>query len=175
LDKKVIYLGSDFRLPKFHEIFELPNGKDTIGLTNYIIDSDINIDQIIYKEDELYIIPPGLTPPNPTSLLMDDRVKILFEYLETNFDYIVVDTAPISLVTDTLLISEFADLTIHVVKENFSDKRLLSVPERYSKEGRLINLSILINFASSNMSGAYGYGYGYNFKKSKFDKFKFFK
>lgn len=175
LDKKVIYLGSDFRLPKFHEIFELPNGKDTIGFTNYIIDSDIIIDQIIYKEDELYIIPPGLTPPNPTSLLMDDRVKILFEYLETNFDYVVVDTAPISLVTDTLLISEFADLTIHVVKENFSDKRLLTIPERYSKEGRLINLSILINFASSNMSGAYGYGYGYNFKKSKFDKFKFFK
>lgn len=171
LGKKVVYVGSDLRLPKFHKIFSLPDDENTLGLSNFIIDADINIQDILYKEnkeEELYIIPSGLTPPNPTRLLVDNRVKMLFDNLEKNFDYIVVDTAPISLVTDTLLISELADLTIHVVKEGFSDKRLLTIPEEYSKEGRLINLSILLNYASSNMSGAYGYGYGYGYKKSKF-------
>lgn len=168
IGKKVAYVGADLRLPKFHEIFNLPEGKNTTGFTNFIIDSSIEIEDIIHKEnsdDKLYIVPPGLIPPNPSELLIDDRVKVMFEYLEQHFDYILVDTAPISLVTDTLLISQFADLTIHVVKENYSDKRLLSIPLEYSKEGRLINLSMLLNYASSNMSGAYGYGYGYNSKK----------
>ena len=165
IGKKVAYVGADFRFPKFHEIFNFPEGKTTTGFTNYIIDASIKEEDIIYQQDKgFYVIPSGIIPPNPSELLVDSRVETMFSYLAKHFDYVVVDTAPISLVTDTLLISEYADTTIHVVKEGFSDKRLLNIPEGYSKEGRLVNLSVLLNFASSNMSGAYGYGYGYHSK-----------
>lgn len=166
--KKVAYVGSDLRFPKFHEVLELPNGKLTAGFSNFITNSDLEVTDVIYREkseEPLDIIPPGIIPPNPSGLLMNDRVKEMFTYLEQNYDYIVVDTAPVSLVTDTLLISQFADLTIYVVKENYSDKRLLTIPEKYYQDNRLVNLAVLLNYASSNMSGAYGYGYGYEAKK----------
>lgn len=165
---KVAYIGTDFRFPKFHEVIDLPNGKATIGFTNYIMNPEIAIKDVIYTEkteDPLDVIPPGVIPPNPSGLLMNDRVQTMFKYLEENYDYIVVDTAPVSLVTDTLLISKLADLTIYVVKENFSDKRLLSIPEKYYQDNRLVNIAVLLNYASTNMGGAYGYGYGYNVKK----------
>ena len=164
---KVAFIGTDFRFPKFHEVIDLPDGKATTGFTNYIMSTDISIEDIIYTEkgeDPLHVIPPGVIPPNPSGLLMNERVQTMFEYLEKNYDYIVVDTAPVSLVTDTLLISKLADLTVYVVKENFSDKRLLSIPEKYYQEGRLVNMAVLLNYASTNMGGAYGYGYGYNVK-----------
>lgn len=162
--KKVAIIGTDFRFPKFHEILDLPNGKTTTGFTNYITDTNLNIEDVIYKEnneDPIDIIPPGIIPPNPTGLLTNKRVHTMFEYLKEHYDYVIVDTAPVSLVTDTLLISKLADLTVYVVKENFSDKRLLSIPEKYYQEERLINLAVVLNYASSNMSGTYGYGYGY--------------
>ncbi len=165
---KVAYIGTDFRFPKFHEVIDLPEGSNTIGFTNYIMNPDINIKDVIYREkseDPLDVIPPGVIPPNPSGLLMNDRVQTMFKYLEENYDYIVVDTAPVSLVTDTLLISKLADLTVYVVKENFSDKRLLSIPEKYYVDGRLVNMAVLLNYASTNMGGAYGYGYGYGAKK----------
>lgn len=166
--KKVAYIGSDLRFPKFHEVIDLPDGKLTAGFSNFITDPDLAVTDVIYREksdDPLDIIPSGIIPPNPTGLLMNDRVEEMFTYLEENYDYIVVDTAPVSLVTDTLLISSYADLTIYVVKENYSDKRLLTIPEKYYQDKRLVNLAILLNYASSNMSGAYGYGYGYEAKK----------
>lgn len=165
---KVAYIGTDFRFPKFHEVIDLPNGSQTSGFTNYIMNTDIPIKDVIYKqqgEDAFDVIPPGTIPPNPSGLLMNDRVKTMFDYLEEHYDFVVVDTAPVSLVTDTLLISRLADLTIYVVKENFSDKRLLSIPEKYYQDGRLVNMAVLLNYASTNMGGAYGYGYGYNVKK----------
>ncbi len=142
----------------------MPNGKGTVGFTNYIMNPDLTPQDVIFTEnndDPIDIIPPGIVPPNPSGLLMHDRVQTMFEYLENQYDYIVVDTAPVSLVTDTLLISKLADLTVYVVKENHSDKRLLSLPEKYYNDGRLTNLAVLLNYASTNMGGAYGYGYGY--------------
>lgn len=165
---KVAYIGTDFRFPKFHEVIDLPEGINTTGFTNYIMNTELNIEDVIYREkneDPLDVIPPGIIPPNPSGLLMNDRVHAMFKYLEKHYDYIVTDTAPVSLVTDTLLISKLADLTIYVVKENFSDKRLLSIPEKYYVDGRLVNMAVLLNYASTNMGGAYGYGYGYGTKK----------
>ncbi|KAA1246927.1 polysaccharide biosynthesis tyrosine autokinase [Aquimarina sp. RZ0] len=160
-NKKVAYLGTDFRDPKIHNFFDLSGGRDTIGFTNYIMNSDIATKDIVYKtgeEDSLYIIPSGLIPPNPAELLMNDRVKEMFDYLEANFDYIVVDTAPVSLVTDTLLISHYADLCVYIVRENYSDKRILEVAENLYRNDRLPNMAVLLN-AESNSNIGYGYGY----------------
>ena len=164
--KKVAYLGTDLRDPKFHSFFELPDGKNTVGFTNFILNSKKKPEDVIYKEkgdDPIYLIPSGVIPPNPAELLMNPRIKEMFDYLETHFDYVIVDTAPVGLVTDTMLISQYSDLTIYIVRENYSDKRVLQVPESFYKEKRFPNLALLLN-AASNKAG-YGYGYGYGAKK----------
>ncbi len=166
--KKVAYLGTDLRDPKFHKFVDLPNGRDTKGLTNYIMNKNLSAKDVIFsqnKSDSFDIIPSGAIPPNPAELLMQDRVSILFEYLEKEYDYIIVDTAPVSLVADTLLISQFSDLSIYIVRENYSDKRILQVPETFYKEKRLPNIAVLLNAAGSLAGYNYGYGYGKKAKK----------
>ncbi len=161
--KKVAYLGTDLRDPKFHKFLDLPNGKDSKGLTNYIMNSDLKPEDIIYKDKEeasFDIIPSGAIPPNPAELLMHDRVSDIFEYLEKVYDYIIVDTAPVSLVTDTLLLAKFGDLSIYIVRENYSDKRVLQVPENLYQEKRLPNIAVLLNAADTKTGYNYGYGYG---------------
>jgi capsular exopolysaccharide synthesis family protein len=161
--KKVAYLGTDLRDPKFHKFLDLPNGKDSKGLTNFIMNSELTPEDIIYKdkeEDPFDIIPSGAIPPNPAELLMQDRVDVLFKYLEEHYDYIIVDTAPVSLVTDTLLIAKHADLSIYIVRENYSDKRVLQVPENFYREKRLPNIAVLLNAAGNTAGYNYGYGYG---------------
>ncbi|WP_108868392.1 GumC family protein [Aquimarina aquimarini] len=163
--KKVAYLGTDLRNPKLHNFFDLPNGKNAKGLTNYIMNKELKPDDIIYKiEDSLDIIPSGAIPPNPAELLMQERVGKMFDYLEEHYDYIVVDTAPVTLVTDTLLLAKYGDLSIYIVRENYSDKRVLQVPENFYREKRLPNIAVLLNAVDNQ--GSYNYGYGYG-KKSK--------
>ncbi len=161
--KKVVYLGTDLRDPKFHKILELPQGKDTKGLTNYIMNKELNPADVVYTQngkDSFDYIPSGAIPPNPAELLMQDRVKTMFDYLENTYDYVIVDTAPVSLVADTLLIGQFSDLSIYIVRENYSDKRILQVPENFYKEKRLPNIAVLLNAAGSQAGYNYGYGYG---------------
>ncbi|TPN89102.1 GumC family protein [Aquimarina algicola] len=166
--KKVAYLGTDLRDPKFHKFFELSNGIDTKGLTNFIMNRDLEPEDIIYTdkgEDPFDIIPSGSIPPNPAELLMQERVEELFEFLKTKYDYIVVDTAPVSLVTDTLLLSKYADLCIYIVRENYTEKTILQVPENFYREKRLPNIAVLLNASDTKSGSGYGYGYGYG-KKS---------
>ncbi|WP_010522814.1 GumC family protein [Aquimarina agarivorans] len=157
---KVAYVGSDFRYPKFHVFLDLPKGKKTKGFTNFIMTPDLKPQDIIYKEkseNPLHIIPSGDIPPNPSGLLVQPRVKEMFDYLGKNYDYIIVDTAPATLVTDTLLISKQADLTIYVVREHYTDKRILSYPETYYEQNRLKNMAILLNGAKLSIENNYGY------------------
>ncbi len=161
--KKVVYLGTDLRDPKFHKFLELPLGKDTKGLTNYIMNSDLSPKDVIYKdkgENSFDFIPSGAIPPNPAELLMHDRVKSMFEYLREQYDYVIVDTSPVSLVADTLLIGKYADMCIYIVRENYSDKRILQVPQNFYTEKRLPNIAVLLNAAGSQAGYNYGYGYG---------------
>ena len=91
--KKVAYLGTDLRDPKFHKFLDLPNGKESKGLTNFIMNTDLTPEDIIYKDKEessFDIIPSGAIPPNPAELLMHDRVADIFAYLENIYDYIIV-------------------------------------------------------------------------------------
>ncbi|WP_010179278.1 GumC family protein [Aquimarina agarilytica] len=157
---KVAYVGSDFRYPKFHKFLDLPKGKKTPGFTNFIMNSELKPQDIIYKEkseNPIDIIPSGDIPPNPSGLLVQPRVKEMFDYLEQNYDYIIVDTAPVTLVTDTMLISKQADLTIYVVREGYTDKRILTFPETYFEQKRLQNLAIVLNSAKLSVENNYGY------------------
>ena len=162
--KKVIYVGTDLRDPKFHEILDMPRGKETEGFTNYILNSGLKPADVIYTQDDedpFDFLPSGAIPPNPAEMLMHDRVKQMFDELQQYYDYIIVDTAPVSLVTDTLLIGDYADLVIYIVREGYSDKRVLQVPETFYRDKRLPNMAVLLNSAGDKTNYNYGYGYGY--------------
>jgi capsular exopolysaccharide synthesis family protein len=163
--KKILLLGMDLRAPKITEYLEIPNKK---GVTNYITDDTIKIDDLkfnIPQVPELDIISSGVVPPNPAELLLSPKIDELFAHLKKQYDFIVVDTAPVNLVTDTLLISKFADMFLYIVRANYLDKRLLAVPEDLYKNKRLPNISVVLNDTDPKRSygyGGYGYGgYGY--------------
>ncbi|GAA4771936.1 MULTISPECIES: GumC family protein [Flavobacterium] len=156
--KKVLLIGMDIRNPKLDEYVSLPGR----GLTNYLSTNGADIHDYIVKQKgyECFdIIPAGVIPPNPAELLMSKKVELMFEDLKKEYDYIIVDTAPVSLVTDTLLISKNADSFIYVVRANYLHKPMLKTLEVLHRENKLPNLCVLLN--DTDTINGYGYGYGY--------------
>jgi len=165
--KNTVILGMDIRAPKIEPYLGI-RGK--IGITNYIADSSIAIEDIIFKApsvENLDIVSSGDLAPNPSELLMHERVKELFAYSRENYDYVIVDTAAYSMVTDTLLLSGFADAFIYVIRANFLDKRMLKYIKSLYNDRRLPKMSILVNGVDQKKSYGYGYGYGTSFEQTK--------
>ncbi len=165
-DNKVLLLGLDLRAPTISKTLNLKKG---IGVTNFIKDKSISIDDITNQfpdVENLDLITSGLIPPNPAELLMSKRLEKLFKQVNEEYDYIIVDTSPLSLVTDTLILNKFADLFIYVIRAEFLDRRMLKVPETIFNDGKLNHMSILVN-GIRQKNDNYGYGYGYGNSKSK--------
>lgn len=165
--KKTLLLAMDLRKPKIFQYLGIENYK---GVTNYVTNDKLSLNELIVKSvknKNLDILDSGDIPPNPVELLMSDRVAEIFQYSRDNYDFVIVDTAPVGMVTDTLQISKFADLTIYVIKANFLDKRLLHIPRKLRDDRKLVNMTFLIN-GSQNKGKSYGYEYGYgNVDKKK--------
>lgn len=158
-EKKVLLIGMDVRNPKLSEYIDVPYK----GLTNFLSEKEGEINKYIIKQEgyeHFDILPAGVIPPNPAELLMSSKVEKMFDYLKDHYDYIVVDTAPISLVTDTLLIAKNADTFVYVVRANHLEKQMLITPEILYKEKKIPNMSIVLNDTYSE-NGGYGYGYSY--------------
>jgi capsular exopolysaccharide synthesis family protein len=167
--KKVLLIGMDIRNPRLDEYFTLPER----GVTNYLSSKDLKLEDLIVKYDgfeDFHILPAGIIPPNPAELLMSKKVDVLFATLKAQYDYIIVDTAPVSLVTDTLLIAKHADCFIYVARANFLEKRMLNIPNTLYKEQKLPNLCLLLNDTDSTKGYGYGYGYGVKVKKEPWYK-----
>ena len=163
--KKVLLIGMDIRNPKLNEYIDLPS---SAGLTNYLSSSNAKIEDFIFQHkgfEQLYVLPPGSIPPNPTELLMNKKVDELFAQFKKEYDFIIVDTAPVSLVSDTLIIAKHADTFVYVVRANVLDKRMLYVPEVLYREKKLPNMALLLNDAETKKGYGYGYGYGVTVKK----------
>ncbi len=155
--KRVLLLAMDIRSPKFDEYMDIPQK----GFTNYLSTPNANIHDYIVQHEtlkDLYILPAGVVPPNPAELLMDPRVEAMILQLQNEFDYLIVDTAPVSLVTDTQIIAKFAHCFVYVARANHLDKQLLSIPERLYRENKLPNMAMLLN--DTDLKKGYGYGYG---------------
>ncbi len=168
-EQKVLLLETDIRVPRVNDYLKITAKK---GLTDYISDSDLTLKDVIVtdKDNEyLHVIPSGTIPPNPAELLMNDRVTELFDIVKKEYNYIIVDTAAVGLVTDTLLISHFADMFVYVVSADNVDKRQLHIAQTMYEEGRLPNMVTLLNGA--NKKKGYGYGYGAEPNKKKWFKF----
>jgi tyrosine-protein kinase Etk/Wzc len=162
--KKVLLIGMDVRNPKLNEYIALPNNS---GLTDYLSSNKAPISDYIFKSnnfDNLYVLPAGVIPPNPTELLMSKKVGELFTQFKKEYDYIIVDMAPVSLVSDTLMLSKHADASVYVVRANYLDKRMLHIPKTLYKENKLNNMAVVLNDTKLNKSYGYGYGYGYGIK-----------
>jgi len=161
LDKKVLLVGADLRNPQLHKYLNL--NKNRIGLSNYLYDPTTDwknlINEKVFNNEYLSIIFAGVVPPNPAELLSNGRFEELLNILKKQYDYIVVDTAPTILVTDTLLISQFADLTVYVTRADHTDKKLLTYSKGLKEQDKLVNVSYVIN----NVGGEKGYSYGYKY------------
>ncbi|MDO9039436.1 MAG: polysaccharide biosynthesis tyrosine autokinase [Lutibacter sp.] len=163
-DKKILLIGADIRKPKIGEYLDLKYEK---GLTHFLMDSALKVTDIIESVSALNFdfISSSLIPPNPSELLMNGRFEEVLAYGKQHYDYVIVDTAPVNLVTDTLLLSHLADMFIYVVRANYLDKRLLSIPKMMYEEKRLPNMAMLVNGTDLERGYGYGYGYGYNYYK----------
>ena len=135
--KRVILLGMDLRAPKLEQYL----GKDkSKGVTNFIVNSSARIEDYSYQSElheNLFIFPSGDIPPNPSELLMSDRIKELFDLLGAQYDYIIVDTAPVGIVTDTLLLSQYSDATIYVVRAHQLPRKMLNIAVDLHKDKRI--------------------------------------
>lgn len=162
--RRVLLIGSDIRNPKFGEYIDVP----TLGLTNYLSSTDKDVREYIIKHngyENFFILPSGIIPPNPAELLMSKKVDQLFDDLKKEYDYIIVDTAPVSLVTDTILIAKHADTFVYVMRANVLEKRMLSIANTFYREKKLPNMCIVLNDTDSTKG--YGYGYGYGVREEK--------
>lgn len=156
---KVLLLGLDLRAPSISKELKIKKG---LGVTNFITDTSLTIDDItnpMNKVDNLDIITSGIIPPNPAQLIMSKRLEKLFSEIESKYDYIIVDTPPVSLVTDTVLLDKFTDLFVYVVRAEKLDKRMLKVPFTLNRDDKLSNMALLIN-GIKQVNNNYGYGYG---------------
>ena len=133
------------------------------------MDDSVNISDVIdtIEEHNFDMLHSGIIAPNPSELLMNGRFSEVIEYGKANYDYVIVDTAPINLVTDTLLLSDHAHLFIYVTRAGYLDKRLLEIPKKLYEENRLPNMAILLNDTNSEKGYGYGYGYGYGESEQK--------
>ena len=159
--KKTILLGMDLRKPKIFGDFNLDNTK---GVVNYLID-DVEIDSLIQKTEleNLDIISSGPIPPNPAELLIDSRIDELIETLKQSYDYIIIDSPPLGLVSDALELMRHADATLYVVRFNYTHKNMLNfVNEKYGS-GEINHISIVLNDYVEKAGKGYGYGYGYTY------------
>jgi capsular exopolysaccharide synthesis family protein len=156
--KKTIILEFDIRKPKVISGLGLPRQR---GLTNYIL-GQTTLDELPVKvpdTENLFVLPCGPIPPNPSELLLDTRLNDLFEYLRQNFDVVIIDTAPVGMVSDALTLSKYADCTLYIVRQGHTYKKQINQIDEYHEENKLPKVSIVLN--DVKLQGGYGnYGYG---------------
>lgn len=165
--KKTILVGLDLRKPKIFADFDVSNEK---GVVNYLIGEE-NLEAIIQetKIPNLDVIIAGTVPPNPSELLISSATDELINSLKETYDYIILDTPPIGLVSDAVELLKYADSTLYIVRQNYSQKGMLKmINEKYIKE-EITNITIVLNdFTMKLRYGGYGNGYGYGYGYGKY-------
>ena len=164
LGKKVVLVGLDIRKPMLATYFNLNNKGH---LTDYLAEPSIELDDIIIPSGEhknLDLIPCGTIPPNPAELLQTERLDELFAELRQRYDYIIVDTAPVALVSDTYLLDRIADMTIFVSRYKYTPSEMIEYINQVIDQKRMHNVACVLNGVKGSHTG-YGYGYGYGGQK----------
>lgn len=168
MKKRVVMVDLDIRKGTLSRHF----GHYHVGVTNYLSDNTVKVDDIIQHQEGFDLIPAGILAPNPAELLMDNRLDELMNELRTRYDYIIADNVPVGLIADATIANRIADLTIFVVRAGKLDRRQLPDIEKLYQEKKLKNMALVLNGANPERHGygysyGYGYGYGYRTKKKK--------
>lgn len=173
LGKKVILLGLDIRKPRLAEMFGFANR--TKGITAFLAgdpdDKELLFDQIIPSgvNENLDILPAGIVPPNPAELLSKKNLDNAISFLKEKYDYVLLDTAPVGLVTDTLIIARVADASVYVCRADYTAKNDLNLVNSLYAENKLKNMSIVLNGVDmAKRKYGYYYGYGGNGKYGRY-------
>jgi len=169
IDKKVIVIAADLRRSKLHHTFKVNNLK---GLSSYL-SNQASFEEICHptEVENLTFVPAGPVPPNPSELLYSDKMKALLESLTEIYDFVIVDSAPVGLVSDAIPLIRMADVNLFVIRSGVSRYQAASVPERLSKEFNLSNIAIILNafdndilhsrYYTTNYTGSYYANYYY--------------
>ena len=162
--KKVLLVGADLRNPQLQRYES--GARELLGVSDYLVNADLNLSKLIkpstYHSD-LQLLASGSIPPNPSELWRSERTALLFEELSAIYDYVIVDTAPSMLVTDTFLINKYADLTLYVSRAGYTEKKLLNFAVDSKNDGKLHDVSFVLNdvkLANFGYGNKYGYSYG---------------
>lgn len=169
--KKVAVLEFDLRKPKI--IKSIGMEKKGVGLSNYLIGQTDNLEDIYYTIDQyptLHVYGCGPIPPNPAELMLGANMKKLFDNLKANYDYVIIDSAPVGLVGDTFTIAEYADASIYVIRQRYTFKKQVDFINDIYVAKKLPNMGLIINdvkvgarYGYYGYGNSYGYGYGYGY------------
>ncbi len=158
---KVIIVGMDLRKPQLIHDLGVEN---TDGVSTLLIGKS-TLEKVIQKTniEGLDIIPSGPIPPNPAELLSKKETLVLLDTLRERYDYILIDTPPVGIVSDAMVLMNYADINVFILRENYSKKEYIKTINDYYAQGKVKNLCILLNDAGVNQRYGYGYGYSYGY------------
>lgn len=165
--KRVVLLDLDIRKGTLSRHF----GAAHVGVTNYLADPSLTVDDVIQHLEAFDIVPAGAVAPNPAELLMDERLDGLVSVLRERYDYVIADNVPVGLIADASIANRIADLTLFVVRAGRLDRRQLPDIERLYADHKLRNMAVVLNGVDHHGNGygygygRYGYGYGYGYGK----------
>ncbi len=162
--KRVALLELDLRKPKISKTINIDN---SVGFTNYAIGKAEYKDIIVPSgiDPNLFILSSGPVPPNPSELILLKRTEELFQRLREDFDYVIIDTSPVGLVTDAQLLHMYADTTLYIIRQGHTYKQQLNIPNELYNSGKITRIGFIVNDVVANRGFAYGYGYdeGYGY------------
>lgn len=167
--KKTVLVHGDLRKPKSSSELGIASGA---GISEFLLGSHSQ-DVLIHPHPRIHnlsVILAGSKPPNPSELIMNPRMEDFFAQLEEKFDVIIIDSPPIGLVTDGILLSRFADATIYVIRQNVTRNRSIRFLNEIDSTGQIKNMSVVFNAVKNRKGNQYGYGYGYGYGYYEEDK-----
>jgi len=159
LGKKVLIIGLDMRKPRLNKVLQFD---DSPGLSSYL-SGNCRYEEVIKQTQvkNLFYAPSGPIPPNPSELIERESMKIFMEAVKAEYDFIIIDTPPVAIVTDALLLTDYVDINLFIVRQRYSSKNTLEIIEQLHRDKKLKNMAIVINDIS--ISGYYGYGMRYKY------------
>lgn len=160
LNKKVALVGMDIRDPKLAQYLSI---KPSPGVTTYLAKEEISIDDIVQHSsdiDGLDIYVSGPIPPNPSELLLSKRTDQFISELRERYDYVIIDSAPIALVSDTFSLAKFSNVLVFVTRANYTKRNFVNYFNQAVKRGQFHNAAVILNDSNPRLSSGYGYGYG---------------
>ncbi len=161
--KKVVVMEMDLRRPNLSNKL---NMKNDFGFTNYVVNKQLSPEKIVKPSgihNNLFVISSGNLPPNPAEIIVGERTDELMQYLNAHFDHIIMDAPPVGMVTDAQLLSKHADLTLYVVRQGYTYREQMVIPQDIYANQKMKRIAILVNDVKDSSSYGYGYGFGYGY------------